>query len=155
VSGGVERHEKAALHHERAAESHDRAARFWADQDDAERAELQRAMAEYERLGAQLERRWGELVAPGAVRGVSHAAERTLAETREGARRLSVTLSATAEALEKSAVLAEAHALRGEQDGRPGDAAEERNAAQRARDAGHRARSQAEEWLRLIENEQR
>lgn len=55
-------HLDAAAAHERAAESHARAARYWDDEGDAERAELQRDMAGYERKGAELERRWAALI---------------------------------------------------------------------------------------------
>lgn len=58
----AEVHWNAAARHERGAETHERAAHFWDDQGDAERAALQREMAEYERTGARLERRWAELV---------------------------------------------------------------------------------------------
>jgi hypothetical protein len=54
-------HRHAAARHEQAAENHVRAARFW-DGHDAERAALQRELAEHERRGAELERRWAELI---------------------------------------------------------------------------------------------
>ena len=55
-------HRAAAQRHQEAAENHDRAARFWAEQNDPDRAALQREMAEYEQRGAELELRWAELV---------------------------------------------------------------------------------------------
>jgi hypothetical protein len=110
-------------------------------------------MAEYERLGAELERWWGELVDPNGARRVTSVGRRTAVQhTREGARRLSLTLTETANALERSASLAEGHARRREQAGRTEDAAEERQARERAHGAAERARSQAAQWLKLAEN---
>ena len=56
-------HLKAADRHELAAQSHDRSAAYWAENGDLERAALQRELADYERSGAELERRWAALVA--------------------------------------------------------------------------------------------
>jgi len=57
-----DRHFEAARRHEDAANMHDRSAIFWSEQGDAERAALQRRLAEHERQGADLERQWGALV---------------------------------------------------------------------------------------------
>jgi hypothetical protein len=58
-------------------------------------------------------------------------------------------LSRTADTLEQSAALADAHAERYEQAGRSDGAAQERRAAGRAREAARKARLHAEEWLEL------
>lgn len=55
-------HHRAAGRHLEAAENHDRAAAFWRGRGDRDRATLQHEMAEYERHGAELERRWAALV---------------------------------------------------------------------------------------------
>ena len=130
-----------------AAENHERAATFWNDHGDLERAALQREMAEHERGGAALERRWAELLDPSSVQSTRRASEFVVRHTRRGAKRLSAILIRTAEALEKTADLAEEHAQRRERTGRTADAAEERRAAERSREAAQRARSHAEEWL--------
>ena len=109
-------------------------------------------MAEYERHGARLERRWGDLVERNGADRAVHEARDTIALIHEGAQRLSSRLSETATALEMSAVLAGEHAQRREEAGRSDDAAEERHAADRARAAARRARSQAEEWRKVIEH---
>jgi hypothetical protein len=64
---------------------------------------------------------------------------------RRSAQRLRSLLGHTADTLEKSARLAEHHAHRREQAGRLDDAAYEHRAANRARQAAQRARSNAEE----------
>jgi hypothetical protein len=79
---------------------------------------------------------------------------RSKAAAAERRARLSSTLMRTAEVLDSSAGLAEAHAERHEQAGRSDDAAEERRAAARAREAAQRARSQAEHWLEIIADQQ-
>jgi hypothetical protein len=56
-------HLQAAGRHEAAAESHERLARLWHERGNSERASLERALADYERAGAKLERRWAELIA--------------------------------------------------------------------------------------------
>jgi hypothetical protein len=61
----------------------------------------------------------------------------------EGARRLAATLLRTADVLEWSARLADAHAAREELNGRPERASQERQAAAGARRAAQRARAQA------------
>jgi hypothetical protein len=57
-----ERHLQAASRHDAAAESHDRLAKAWHERGDRERASLQRALADHERQGASLERRWAALI---------------------------------------------------------------------------------------------
>jgi hypothetical protein len=83
----------------------------------------------------------------GAVEDALGAARRVAAQTRENARHLSSVLTQTANVLETSAALAEAHAGRLERAGRADAGAEQRRAADRAREAAHRARLQAKEWL--------
>jgi hypothetical protein len=146
-------HVGAAARHEAAAANHDRAARFWEDHGDASRAELQRELAEYERGGATLERRWADLVDADAAHGPARGAGIVLRHIRLGAKQLSANLARTAEALERSANLAEQHAQRREQSQQIDDAAQERKAAQRAREAAGHARAQAEEWLKISERE--
>ena len=84
-----------------------------------------------------------------AVEPPRAAAERVVGHTRARAAQLASVLSRTAETLEQSAALADAHAERYEQAGRTDDAAEERRAAGRAREAARMARPHAEEWLAL------
>lgn len=139
-------HREAAGRHEMAAKNHERAARFWAGKGDAERAGLQREMAEYERRGATLERRWAELVEWEVVYGQTRAAERVTSHTRRGARQLTTLLTRMADALDKSARLADEHATKRERAGRSDDAELERQAAQRARDSAEQARSHAAQW---------
>jgi hypothetical protein len=57
------RHLQAASRHDAAAETHERLAKVWHEYGDGERASLQRALAEHERQGARLERRWAALIA--------------------------------------------------------------------------------------------
>jgi hypothetical protein len=57
-----ERHLQAASRHDAAAESHERLAALWHERGDSERASLQRALADHERQGATLERRWAALI---------------------------------------------------------------------------------------------
>lgn len=76
-------------------------------------------------------------------------ADRAITATQENAEHLSSILSQTARALEKSAALADEHAVRRGAAGRTRDAADERRAAQRARQAGERARSHAARFLEL------
>ncbi len=130
-----------------AAKSHERASRFWHDQGDAERSQLQHEMAEYEWHGATLERRWAELEEGGGSDPPRASAERVIEQTRRGARKLADILKKMADALDRTADLAEEHAIRREQAGHSDDAAAEREAAVRAREAAQRARSQAEHWL--------
>lgn len=104
-------------------------------------------MADYERRGATLERRWADLVDPSKPASAARGADLVLEQARQGAKQLSTILARTADALERTAELAETHAQTSAQAG--GDnAAEEREAAARAREAAQRARSQAEEWLK-------
>lgn len=149
---GTSAHREAASRHEAAAKSHDRAAKFWEGRGDADRSQLQRELAEHERAGAKLERRWGALVDGEEPDTPGHAAGRLLGEMRQGARQLATNLSRTAEALERSAQLAEQHAERREETHGPGQGAEERRAAEVTYEAAERARSQAAEWLSLMED---
>ena len=59
----TQRHLAAADRHDAAAASHERAAKWWHEQGNVERASLQHALADHERHGAKLERRWAALVA--------------------------------------------------------------------------------------------
>jgi hypothetical protein len=99
-------------------------------------------MADYERLGAELEVRWAELADPNA--GGSRQLTR---EIQRGAERASGILTQLAHTLEKSAELADVHADRREASGLSDAAADERQVAMRARQAAQRARSQAAHWL--------
>jgi hypothetical protein len=65
-------------------------------------------------------------------------------QARQAAQRLSATFAQTARVLAHSAVLAEDHAQREEQAGRPDAAASERLVADHAREAARRARAQAD-----------
>ena len=132
-----------------AADNHERAAKYWEDKRDPERAELQRDMANYERHGAELERRWADLIDPDPARRETRAAELALRHTRQGAKHASTILTRLANTLDRSAHIAEAHAARREQAGHGDDAAEERHSARRARTAARRARSQAQQWLKV------
>ena len=145
-------HRDAANRHDLAAENHQRAARFWEGRGDRERAQLQHEMAEYERGGAALERRWAELVDSTTPNGTTCAAESVIAHARQGAKDLSAMLTRTATALERTAQLADRHAEVREQAGDGDSAAEERQAAERARTAAERARAQAAEWLKASES---
>ena len=110
-------------------------------------------MAEYERHGAELERRWAELIGdPDVAHTETGASELAMRHTRQAAKHGSWILMQLANTLERSAALAEKHAQRREQAGRADDAAAERRAAKRAHEAAQRARSQAEEWLEMIKN---
>jgi hypothetical protein len=84
-----------------------------------------------------------------AVEPAGAAAERVVGETCVRAAQLASVLRRTAVTLEHSAALADAHAERYEQAKRADDAAHERRAALRAREAARMARSRAEEWLEL------
>ena len=110
-------------------------------------------MAEYERHGAELERRWAELVGdPDVAHTETDASELARRHTRQAAKRGSWILMQLANTLERSAGLAEKHAQRRDLAGGADDAAAERRAAKRAREAFQRARSQAEEWLERMED---
>ena len=76
-------------------------------------------------------------------------AKRWRTEARERVENMSVLLRRTARALESSADLAEEHARQEERSGHGATAADERRAANRARQAAERARSQADEWLQV------
>jgi hypothetical protein len=149
VSDKVATHRAAAARHEQAADTHDRAAHFWAGQGDPGRAELQREMADYERQGAVLERRWGKLVEPAPPS--ASAAESIRRQVRENAQSLADCLSRTATLLEESATLAEEQSVR---TNIPAErAAKEARVAQSARQAAERARDQAGEWSRLLDSQ--
>jgi exonuclease VII large subunit len=75
-----------------------------------------------------------------AVETPGAAAERVVGDTRACAAQLASVLSRTADTLEQSAALADAHAERYEDAGRSDDG---------AREAARKARSRAEEWLEL------
>jgi hypothetical protein len=151
MTGTSDAHREAASRHEAAAKSHERAAKFWEDCGDSDRGRLQHELAEYERGGATLERRWAALVEHEQIDTPSQASERLLREIRQGARQLAANLIRTADALEKSAQLAEQHAGRREQAQGTDMGADERRAAELSHDAAQRARSQAEEWLNVTE----
>ncbi|MGN6166600.1 MAG: hypothetical protein ACTHQQ_00315 [Solirubrobacteraceae bacterium] len=68
-------------------------------------------------------------------------AERRPTAIHANSKQLSAVLTRTAEALEKSAGLAEEHARRRARSGAASDAARERRAAERAHQAAERARS--------------
>jgi hypothetical protein len=108
-------------------------------------------MAEYERRGASLERRWAELADGDTPRGTIGTAEQVLSRTRQSAKQLSAMLDRTAATLLRTAELSTEHALRREQQGQASGAVEERQAAERAREAARRARAHAEEWLKCSE----
>jgi hypothetical protein len=111
-------------------------------------------LAEIERRAEEIMRRVSRLRAdddalerrrPGRERD----AERAEPLAMDMSERLSSTLSRVAEALEESAILAEAHAQRQKEAGRANAAAEERRIADRAHAAARRARQNAERWLEL------
>jgi hypothetical protein len=62
IADTIANHLHAAARHLEAAANHDRVAKFWEEQGDDDRAELQRALADHERHGADLERRWAALI---------------------------------------------------------------------------------------------
>src|SRR5437764_15035641 len=95
-------HRDVALRHELAAQTYDRAARFWDDQGERDRADLQREMAAYEQHGAQLEHRWADLVDEDAAQQANRAAQLALRQARERAMHLSSVLSRTAVALDRA-----------------------------------------------------
>jgi hypothetical protein len=68
MTSGAERHRRAALRHEQAADTHDRSATFWDGRGKPDQAGLQRELASHERTGADLERRWGDLVNPSPAK---------------------------------------------------------------------------------------
>ena len=107
-------------------------------------------MAAYERRGAELERRWAELTDSPAEHGGADAAEHVKAHTRQGAETVSSILMQLADALERTAALAEEHAQRHERLGRTDHALKERQAARQAREKAQRARSEAQQWLRPL-----
>jgi hypothetical protein len=149
VTDDPEQHLQAASRHEQAAANHDRSATFWERQGKREQADLQRELASYERHGAELERQWAELVEPKPAAPGTSATEHARGFIRENAQHLSSVLTRTTEALEKTAAIAEQHAQRRDRAGLSDAAAEERRAADRAREYAGRARSQAEEWFKL------
>jgi hypothetical protein len=154
-------HQAAAERHEAAAQSHERASRFWHEHGDLDRAGLQHEMAEYERVAAGLERRWAELTDADVSTPAVHAAASKVTATAKPAQpdspayrryerrttQLAAILSRTADALERSAELAEEHAHRRMSAGFREAAGVEFQAAARSRQAADRARLQAAEWL--------
>lgn len=152
MSDRVAPHREAAERHEMAAGNHRRAAAFWDGRGDPDRAQLQREMAQYEQSGAELERRWAKLVEPNGPRSASRAAEFVAGRTRLSAGRLSNILIQSAEALERTAGLADQRAKTCERGGKGRDAANERQAAQRAREFAQHARSEAEKWQKMGES---
>ena len=142
----AEHHEQAAQRHEQAAQAHDRSATFWEGRGDGEQAGLQRKLADYERLGAQLERQWGQLTNPSRLTRARRGSGSAVDLMRKNAQLLSAVLIQTADALEQTAVLADEHAaLAGQRD----SAQQERQVAGRAREFANRARTQAGEWQKL------
>jgi hypothetical protein len=113
--------------------------------------ELQREMADYERLGANLERRSAELLDPKPADRAVNAAAEARSFMQANAELLSSALSRTAEALERTVDVAEEHARRRERAGRSDDAAKEHRVADRAREYAPHAHAQAEEWLSRAE----
>jgi hypothetical protein len=83
-----------------------------------------------------------------AAERVAARPEQLRTQALEQAEHKSVLLRRTARALESSAALAEEHAQRHERSGRGDTAADERRAADRARQAAARAHSRADDWLR-------
>lgn len=138
-------HRRAALRHEQAAANHDRAATYWDQVGRRKQAGLQRRLADYERHGAELERQW----AGAAIELVTDRAESTRSLTRKQAEHLSAELDRAAEALEKTASLADQHARRRREAGKSEGEQEERRVADRARKYALRARAQAQEWRNL------
>ena len=136
-------HIQAAVRHEQAASNHDRSAAFWERHGNRDHARLQRELADYERRGAELERKWADLMDPKPVDRALSAAESARGVTRKSAEHLSLVLNQMADALDQTATIAEQHAQRREGGS---DTADERRAADRAREYAQRARSQAEEW---------
>jgi hypothetical protein len=149
MTSGAERHRRAALRHEQAADTHDRSATFWDGRGKPDQAGLQRELASHERTGADLERRWGDLVDPSPANRTANDGEDASSLIRNNAERLSSVLNRTAEALEKTAAIAEEHSAMQEQAGQSDGAAQERRSAERAREFAQRARAQSEDWLKL------
>ena len=149
MTKGQDVHTQAARRHQQAAANHDRAAAFWDQRGQREQAVLQRELAGYERQGAELEIKWAELMESQPVQPTLTAAESAKSSTRRNAEHLSLELDRTAQALEKTAVIAQEHARRKEQDGQSDGAADELKVAERALSYAARARSQSEEWRRL------
>jgi hypothetical protein len=108
-------------------------------------------MAEYERRGAELERRWGALTEPNTAHSGLRAAELARKRTRESAGQASRLLTLLAKSLERSARLAE-ELTRIEQTGSGEGAAPDGEVANRAREEAQRVRRQAEAWLKASEN---
>jgi hypothetical protein len=144
------KHREAVDRHELAARNHQRAAAFWEDRGDRERAALQREFGDYERVGAEIERRWAELSEKDAHRDAAPAGAVVVRHTLRAAENTSVLLAQLADTLARSAQLAEEHARRQEHGGNSGDAGKERDAAKRARELAEHARSQARRWRELV-----
>ena len=110
---------------------------------------MQRQLADHERHGAELERQWAQLTdSPRTSRSVPELVG-ALGATRKYAERLSMELDRTAEVLERTAALADEHGRRRGRTGHPESAADEHQAAERARVYAQRARDQADEWRKL------
>ena len=82
---------------------------------------------------------------PGYHKDVKLRGEAARGEAREAALRMAATFERTAQALERSAGLADDHAQRDGQAGRHEAAAKERALADRAREAARRARARADQ----------
>jgi len=93
VSDGPDLHRQAAVRHEQAAKNHDRSAVFWQDLGKPQQAGIQRELADHERHGAQLERRWAELIDPSAADRAARSAERARSVTRKNAEHASSVLN--------------------------------------------------------------
>lgn len=98
-----------------------------------------------------MERRWADLADANSRQPEARAGNVLVTRAQQGARELSQIMSRTADALEKSAHLADQHAQRREQAEQGDDAAEERRVADQTREAARQARSNAEQWLKISE----
>jgi hypothetical protein len=116
------------------------------------RAELHREMAEYEHQGADLER-WADLIDPCGARSAVRPAEAAVRQPRQGAKPLSAILKGTS--IRWRGPLRSLRTTPRDASGLvcSDDAPEERQPAKVAHEAAHRALSQAEEWLRVIERQ--
>lgn len=113
---------------------------------DRQKATIQREIAASDRRARSAERPEPKPAAALTAQPRLIAAKQTPNQMQQTTRRLASSLSQTAAVLEQTAALAE-HAQRHEQAARIDDAAGEHRAAQRASEAAHRARCQAESWL--------
>jgi hypothetical protein len=101
------------------------------------------------RLTEVPERQRAKPMDPSPADRAASAAEHARSLIQENAAHLSSVLNRTAETLGKTAAIAEEHARRRDRAGLSEAAREERRVAERAREYAQRARSQAEEWLKL------